>query len=910
MEVGASCGGPGTEEFVKVEGDTMTGALILEDENGDIAEINLSRQAVHKTYVDDQDAKLQQEIINLEEEISNIQASVEGGRWDFTINPSVNAGQFRMSGGSFTQATQTITINRKDLNAADHYWAQSEVGHYLEILDQTIGSTNNALYAITAITKDTGANETVFTCELVRGTGSPSNDQPCVIKTFELQGGDPTAYVRKTGDVMTGPLRLQDDAGNPANIYLEDQAVHKQYVDETVFGLDRECITLNDGKLCGGEPMPRFYKITNWTETQHSAGTVAPYDAKYWAALDRWVYFQKFGHNASTNSHAYIKIWISKTTSMHEGFEEWTTVRARENNSRTSVNFLAVTGKRLWVSESISASSTHNNSKYASLKSIKPDKSQSEHVWSYGLSGFSAGYAVIDCDNNLSCRVIKDYFNSGDFESTYHIFFWNDEAETERTYTPGSLSGAPANSNDAKPFSQVHRNQGNTSDVKGFYWWVGKMIGYGYTYDTNKEMFYFNPDNNFQYTKCTSRMPPAKSYFKPNYNSSTGAVGYKSEPCIAFEVGNTHVPIFYSKKIKRFMCIIPYSSDNTFNLDGSMGYKVYRSAEYEHDSIDWKNLSWHMLFNANYGGEVVLEENNGYAVYLTLIGKEVVIRSKVGPIGSTGTAGNPILKYPYGSMYGSVDGGKTWEERKNGQRDENGVMLRNYYPYYSYGSQQEWHDEGTMLHIGIFPDYDTEQLVFNDEGKIDSENDVPANPLALARHQTYELPFSLIDGTQLLYWNGIQIQPPLGDEGGAGDQLFPSTAPLNFSGQIYNTSSEGSITDGRIYTFRYDAPTNGSWNQVFLTPKFIKNNSTIPAEAVDIVANDMSGTWTNTSSDSRSRVSTSGTKLTMNGIDGVLVNMNPTSTTGSNSYRDFVVNIPNAVSYLATFEQSGIVPLD
>jgi hypothetical protein len=72
----------------------------------------------------------------------------------------------------------------------------------------------------------------------------------------------------------------------------------------------------------------------------------------------------------------------------------------------------------------------------------------------------------------------------------------------------------------------------------------------------------------------------------------------------------------------------------------------------------------------------------------------------------------------------------------------------------------------------------------------------------------------------------------------------------------------------------------------------------------------MSGTWTNTSSDSRSRVSTSGTKLTMNGIDGVLVNMNPTSNTGSNSYRDFVVNIPNAVSYLATFEQSGIVPLD
>jgi hypothetical protein len=48
----------------------------------------------------------------------------------------------------------------------------------------------------------------------------------------------------------------------------------------------------------------------------------------------------------------------------------------------------------------------------------------------------------------------------------------------------------------------------------------------------------------------------------------------------------------------------------------------------------------------------------------------------------------------------------------------------------------------------------------------------------------------------------------------------------------------------------------------------------------------------------------------MNGLDGVLVNMNPTSTTGSSSYRDFDVSIPNAVSYLAAFEQSGIIPLD
>ena len=910
MEVGASCGGPGTEEFVKVEGDTMTGALILEDENGDIAEINLSRQAVHKTYVDDQDAKLQQEIINLEEEIINIQASVEGGRWDFTINPSVNAGQFRMSGGSFTQQSQVITIHRKDLSVSDNYWAQSEIGHYLEILDQTIGSDANGLYVITGITKDTGAEQTVFEVDLVRGSGSPTNSTACVIKTFELQGGDPTAYVRKVGDVMTGPLRLQDDAGNPSNIYLDDQAVHKQYVDETVFGLDRECITLNDGKLCGGEPIPRFYKIPNWTETQHSAGTEQPFTVRYWAVLDRWVHIQQVGYNSSSNTKAYIKVSLSKTSSMHSGFEDWTTVTARYADRSSLVGFLAVTGKRIFLLNSVSASSTHNNSKVASIISINSQKAVQDHVWSSSLSGFNAGWTIVDGHNNLSCRVAKQYYKSGDFEENNYIFFWNDEAETERTYTPSSLSGAPTDSNDARFFSQVHRNQGNTSDVKGFYWWVGRMYGSGFKYDSSREMFYFNPDNNFQYTKCTSNMPPAKSYFKPQYNGSTGAVSYTSDACIAFDVGNTHAPIFYSKKIKRFMCIIPYSSDNTFNLDGSMGYKVYRSAEYEHDSIDWKNLNWQTLFNSSNGGEVVLEDNNGYATYLTLIGKEVVVRPKTGTIGNTGIAGNPILKYPYGSMYGSIDGGKTWEERKNGQRDENGVLIRNYYPYYSYGYQQEWYDEGTMLHIGIFPDYDTEQLVFNDEGKIDAENAAPGDPLVLAKHQTYELPFSLIDGTQLLYWNGIQIQPPLKEEGGGGDQFVPATAPLNFYGEIYNTSNESSIVNGRMYTFKNNVPTTSSWNQVFLTPRFIKNNSDIPAEATDIVANDLTGTWTNNSSDSRSRISTKGTKLTMNGIDGVLVNMNPTSNTGSSSYRDFTVSIPNAVSYLATLEQIGIVPLD
>jgi hypothetical protein len=72
---------------------------------------------------------------------------------------------------------------------------------------------------------------------------------------------------------------------------------------------------------------------------------------------------------------------------------------------------------------------------------------------------------------------------------------------------------------------------------------------------------------------------------------------------------------------------------------------------------------------------------------------------------------------------------------------------------------------------------------------------------------------------------------------------------------------------------------------------------------------DCSGSWINTSYGSDSRTSTAGESMTYNGVLGVLVNFTDTSTISS-SRRAYRVNLPAAVQYIATLEDSGIIPLN
>ena len=242
-------------------------------------------------------------------------------------------------------------------------------------------------------------------------------------------------------------------------------------------------------------------------------------------------------------------------------------------------------------------------------------------------------------------------------------------------------------------------------------------------------------------------------------------------------------------------------------------------------------------------------------------------------------------------------------------RDEDGNLTLHHIveraTYHNYISDNI-HNDGTALHVNFGSFRDTEDTVYNDDG---GYTYIPDDPKFPRYHALYHLPYSVIDGTQQLFWNGVQIQPPLEEDGGDDGIPVVLSVPLNFTGTIRNHWSESYIVDGEAYTFRYDQLTESSWNQVFMTQGWIRANCNIPEDAVDVTVMDCTGNWVNTSYASDSRTSLPGESKTVNGIPGVLVNFTDTDTISS-SRREYRVNLPNAVQYIGTLEGSGIIPLE
>jgi hypothetical protein len=917
MEVGASCGGTGTEEFVKIVGDTMTGPLILHDEDGNQAEITIASQAVHKAYVDDQDAKLQQEIINLEEEINNIQASVEGGRWNFTINPSVNSGEFRMSGGSFTQQNQTITIHRQDLAAADHYWSQSEIGHYLEILDQTIGSTNNALYVITDITKDTGAGQTVFEAELVRGTGSPTNNTSCVIKTFELQGGDPTAYVRKVGDEMSGKLHLQDDQGNPQVIEDDDQAVHKQYVDTMLFGQDRECVELNGGKLCGGEPMPRFYNMPEWSYKQKTATGVAHKNSlvQWWEGKKRWVKYTR--HSGTYHS---IKIYISKTELLDNAWELFIEQSTNTTNSNVTMGMVAVGKELIYIKQSFSGNSANNNNLTGKLFSVSPSGNVSTLKSVTGLSGFYVNSVSIDAEGNLGC-IIKNttYYYSSGFTHDEKVTLYNAKTgNLKYTSMTNIVSGARGVGTATSQLPQRF--------MKGFYINFSTQSNYLWDYTHTTHVWYYDPDNNWSSTDVSSYLWPARTYF--DHSSTTGGAYTRSGIRMSLGDGSGAQPytwITYNQDLNRFFCVQQYSDNGKYTTDGSLGFRVYRSKEYKYEDIVWKTFDWRNLFLFSNGAEMVLDSPDSYCKEVVYVAGELITKTISGvSVGSGQTAGDPIKKHRYGKMWGSVDGGKTWQGRSTEVRDSNGLLVASHYPYIPNAGTDSAPIPGNGDYINVYfaKSSDTNDEFYDDQGKV-------ANYLANDdelewNYQRYDLPFNAYTGQQALFWNGDQINLPPEEI----DIDIPATQ-IAYAGtdgltdttyHVSQTSTESNVSDGNFYSVNFNTNdasepyvTGSTYLGLFLTSGWIKKiTKNIPADATEVEAYDMTGDWRSQDNNNAHRTVTAAnvSAATLNGIAGVAVRFVESNV--SSGYSRWRANLPVTVRYVTTYGESGlpIIPLN
>ena len=188
-----------------------------------------------------------QQLNELEEEIEDLRPSIERGNWEFIPNSPPSVGKFTLmkvfttadcnaeyvecianAGGDSAATTACnrrydecdtaaeeetpeytsgwiatlVLLNIIDSNTETHTFEDAEAGEYLELANED--GSGFALYEIAEVrTNQTG--RTYFKVVHARSSGAPGGKTK--VKVFKLASSDPTDYVRKTGDTMTGALK-------------------------------------------------------------------------------------------------------------------------------------------------------------------------------------------------------------------------------------------------------------------------------------------------------------------------------------------------------------------------------------------------------------------------------------------------------------------------------------------------------------------------------------------------------------------------------------------------------------------------------------------------------------------------------------------------------------------------------
>ena len=149
---------------------------------------------------------------------------------------------------------------------------------------------------------------------------------------------------------------------------------------------------------------------------------------------------------------------------------------------------------------------------------------------------------------------------------------------------------------------------------------------------------------------------------------------------------------------------------------------------------------------------------------------------------------------------------------------------------------------------------------------------------------------SLEDGNYLTYSEAEKAWVPSSAIG----SVITATLPLHASIELRRESYSGNVNGNYFYTCKNDTITTSSYNQVFMPKSNIRSlMKNIPASATKLLCFDFSGTWFNLNSAADySRVSNRGVAKTINGVDGILVNL---ANSVSSSKTLFIINLPNAI---------------
>ena len=236
--------------YVKKEGDEMSGDLLLQDEDGNPAvydDTTLPETAVNKKYVDEQDNRLFQGIIDLQEEIEAIAPSLEKGAWEWdqeafdaqNTNRPPGEGKYYLLQGVFPTWTivedyilaDAVVFNVKDASGTNHENWDSILGtedNKLILLfdkpdpDKCLGKITD-IYDIGEQNNPFG-NAAIVLFNRQEAFGKPNNspDENGKYITYvnifeEPSGGTASEFVMKIGDTMSGSLKIGDANLMPDN---------------------------------------------------------------------------------------------------------------------------------------------------------------------------------------------------------------------------------------------------------------------------------------------------------------------------------------------------------------------------------------------------------------------------------------------------------------------------------------------------------------------------------------------------------------------------------------------------------------------------------------------------------------------------------------------------------------------
>ena len=190
--------------------------------NRTIDDTNIDDQIVNKRYVDEKNAFLQGEIVELEEEIEAIAPSVERGFWTMNLLGTVaNQGQMSLYDDDYTNVgnptglfkdVKSIWLNERDNAGTPHGFAGVEAGELIELFVQ--GADEYGLYEVVDVHDETNGAAQWWVIEVtfvrtLEDTSTTSTGDIIRVKIFNApEGGSADEFVLKEGDDMTGRLRM------------------------------------------------------------------------------------------------------------------------------------------------------------------------------------------------------------------------------------------------------------------------------------------------------------------------------------------------------------------------------------------------------------------------------------------------------------------------------------------------------------------------------------------------------------------------------------------------------------------------------------------------------------------------------------------------------------------------------